>query len=84
MCKSWLRSKTIVINVLAAVLAALEAQWHLLSPHLPEGWQSLALLGLALTNAYLRAITFQPVSWSRDSGRHDAPTGYDDTGSYRP
>jgi hypothetical protein len=64
--KWYLRSKTLHVNALAAVLAALEAQWQLLSPYMPEHWHAWALVGLAMVNAYLRVITTQPVSWRRD------------------
>lgn len=66
----WLpRSRTVRVNAIAAVLFALEAQWHVLSPYLPPNWHAWAALGLALVNAYLRTITTQPVRWQRDGDR---------------
>lgn len=68
-CKPWWRSRTFNVNALAAVLAALEAQFNLLSELLPHGWQPWAMLALALVNAYLRTVTTQPMVW-RGDGRY--------------
>jgi hypothetical protein len=70
-CKWLLYSRTFNVNVIAAVLLALEMQFGLLAPYLPERWHAFAALGLALVNAYLRVVTTQPVSLHREDVHYE-------------
>ncbi len=57
--KPWYQSKTLIVNMLAAALVALEAGTGMLQPHIPlDFWTSLAV-GLPIINAMLRVITTQ-------------------------
>ena len=55
--KPWYRSKTILLNALAAGLVALEAVSGLLQPHLPVNFYTIMAVGLPILNAMLRVIT---------------------------
>ena len=63
--KPFTQSKTLCLNLIAAALAVLEAQFHLLQPELSAsvfGWGSV---GLAAGNVILRAVTTQPLTLGR-------------------
>lgn len=55
--KPWYKSKTILLNALAAGLVALEAVSGLLQPHLPVNFYTAVAVGLPILNAMLRVIT---------------------------
>jgi hypothetical protein len=55
--KPWYRSKTIVVNAVAAGLVALEAVSGLLQPHLPVNFYTAVAIALPVINAMLRVIT---------------------------
>ena len=60
--KPWYLSKTIIFNVLVAVLLAVETVTGLLQPHLPANLYVIIAVGLPVINAALRVITSQAVS----------------------
>lgn len=57
MMKPWYQSKTIIVNVIAAGLAALEATTGLLQPYVPVNIYAAIAVGLPVVNAMLRVIT---------------------------
>jgi hypothetical protein len=59
--KRWYQSKTIVVNVVAAGLVALEAVFGLLQPHLPVNFYTALAVGLPIINAMLRVITSEAI-----------------------
>jgi hypothetical protein len=59
--KPWYKSKTIMVNALAAGLVALEAVSGLLQPHLPVNFYTAVAVGLPVINAVLRVITSEGV-----------------------
>jgi hypothetical protein len=66
--KPWYKSKIILVNAVAAALAALEASTGVLRPALGEGtFYMLIAVGLPVINAVLRTVTTQPL------GKPDAP-----------
>lgn len=60
--KPWYRSKTIIVNALAAALVALEAVSGLLQPYLPIDLYTAVAVGLPIVNAVLRVVTTEGVS----------------------
>jgi hypothetical protein len=60
--KPWYKSKTIVVNVVAAALVALEAVSGLLQPYLPVDLYTAVAVGLPVVNAMLRVITYEAVT----------------------
>ena len=60
--KPWWKSKTIRVNVLAAVLIALEAQFNVLQPFLPGNVYAWFTVALTAVNTALRIITVAPVT----------------------
>jgi hypothetical protein len=59
--KPWYRSKTILVNMTAAGLVALEAGFGLLQPHLPVNFYTALAVALPIINAILRVITTEGV-----------------------
>ena len=57
--KLWYRSKTLIVNAIAAALVALEATSGLLQPHLPVNFYLAVSVVLPMINAVLRVITTQ-------------------------
>lgn len=55
--KSWYRSKTLWVNLLVGVLAAVESQFNLLQPLLPVNFYAALAFALPVINAALRLIT---------------------------
>jgi len=60
--KPWWKSRTIRLNVIAAVLIAIEAQFSLLQPYLPGNVYAWFAVALTVLNAALRVITIAPIS----------------------
>ena len=60
-----LASRTLWLNLVAAALAVLEAQFHLLQPELSASVFVWGSVGLAASNVILRAVTTQPLSLSK-------------------
>jgi hypothetical protein len=60
--KPWWKSKTLLLNIVVALLATLEASFHLLQPVLTGALYGIPLLLLALINTVLRIVTVQPVT----------------------
>lgn len=60
-CKHWWHSRTILVNVLAAGLLALEASTGLLQPLLPVNLYTAIAVGLPVINAMLRIVTSQAI-----------------------
>lgn len=61
--KPWYLSKTLILNVLVAVLAMAETQLHSLQPLLPVNFYAMVAFGLPVFNAGLRLITTQALSF---------------------
>ena len=59
--KPWYKSKTLIVNAIAAALLALEASVGLIQPHLQSDFYAAFALGLAMVNAVLRVITSKPI-----------------------
>lgn len=59
--KPWYTSKTVIVNVVAAGLVALEASTGALQPHMPVDVYTAFAVGLPIVNAMLRVITTQGV-----------------------
>jgi hypothetical protein len=59
------KSKTIIVNTLAAVLVVLELKWSLLQPYLPVNFYVAMSVFLPIVNAVLRVITSQPITFTR-------------------
>lgn len=55
--KYWLRSKTIIFNVLVAVFAVLSEQSEALRPFLSGGGYVVLMLIVSAVNTYLRSVT---------------------------
>lgn len=58
--KYFLKSKTILVNALGAIVALVDA----VSPFLPPGTMAVAAPALAAINVLLRFLTTQPVTAS--------------------
>lgn len=61
--KPWWRSKTIIFNLFAAALVALESVSGLLQPHLPIDFYTAIAVGLPIVNAVLRVVTTQALAF---------------------
>lgn len=59
--KPWWKSKTMWLNLIAAALLALEAQFSLLQPYLPGNVYAYFAVGLTMGNALLRVVTVAPI-----------------------
>ena len=57
--KAWYKSKTLWVNLVAAMLMALEAGTGLLKPYMAEAFWVAMAVGLPVVNAVLRIITTQ-------------------------
>lgn len=57
--KAWYKSKTLWVNLVAAMLMALEAGTGLLKPYMAEAFWVAMAVGLPIVNAALRIITTQ-------------------------
>jgi hypothetical protein len=57
--KAWYKSKTLWVNLVAAVLMALEAGTGLLKPYMADTFWVIMAVGLPIVNAVLRIITTQ-------------------------
>lgn len=55
--KVWWKSKTLLVNAIAAMLVALEAGTGVLQPMLPVNLYTVLAVGLPIVNALLRVIT---------------------------
>lgn len=65
--KPWYKSKTIIINALAAALTALEASTGMLKPILGDSFYLIVAVGLPVVNAMLRTVTTQPLGKQSDA-----------------
>ena len=61
MKKPWYKSKTIILNAVAAGLVALEAGTGMMQPYLPANFYAIVAVGLPVLNAILRVITTQGI-----------------------
>lgn len=61
--KPWWQSKTLWLNLVAAVLIALELQFSVLQPLLPGNVYAWFSVALTMANAALRVITAVPVTF---------------------
>ena len=59
--KAWWKSKTLLVNIVVAVLATLEATTGLQQPYLPAHWYVAVAVGLPVVNVILRVITTQGI-----------------------
>lgn len=63
--KPWWQSRTLWLNLIAAVLIALEAQFSMLQPFLPGNVYAWVAVGLTAANAALRIITAAPIVFGK-------------------
>lgn len=56
-----MRSKTMLFNILVAVMGAGEAAFHFLQPHIPGDVYGWGMAVLTVGNAILRVVTTQPL-----------------------
>lgn len=68
MTKPWWKSKTLILNAVAAGLVMLEASTGLLQPLLPVNLYTAFAVALPVLNAMLRVVTKQALS----KGANDA------------
>ena len=61
MKKPWYKSKTLILNAVAAGLVALEAGTGMMQPYLPANFYAIVAVGLPVLNAILRVITTQGI-----------------------
>lgn len=61
-CKPWYRSKTVLLNAAALVLAIAEVNLGVLQPLLPVNVYALLAFLLPIANGLLRMVTNQPVA----------------------
>ena len=61
MKKPWYKSKTLILNAVAAGLVALEAGTGMMQPYLPANFYAIVAVGLPVLNAILRIITTQGI-----------------------
>jgi hypothetical protein len=61
--KPWWKSKTLWLNLIAAALIALEAEFSLLQPLLPGNVYAYFAVVLPVANALLRVITVAPIAF---------------------
>lgn len=59
------RSLTLWVNALAAIVTEAIASLPGLKEHLPPDYYAYAFYALALANVGLRALTTQPLRWTR-------------------
>ena len=55
--KAWWKSRTLLVNAVAAMLVALEAGTGILQPLMPVNLYTVLAVGLPIINALLRVIT---------------------------
>lgn len=60
--KPWWQSKTLIINLIAAALVALESGTGMLQPYLPMNFYTVIAVALPVVNAILRVVTTQGLS----------------------
>lgn len=60
--KPWYQSRTIMLNVAAALLVAIQALTGALQPLLPVDIYQTIATGLPVANAFLRLLTETPVT----------------------
>ena len=65
--KPWWRSKTIVFNLLSAMLISAETTFPTLKPFLGDVWYGVLFTIVCMINVVLRFITTQPVSGGSDA-----------------
>lgn len=61
--KPWWKSKTLWLNLISAVLIALESQFSMLQPYLPGSVYAWIATVLTVSNAVLRVITAAPLAF---------------------
>ena len=61
MKKPWYKSKTLILNAVAAGLVALEAGTGMMQPYLPANFYIIVAVGLPVLNAILRVVTTQGI-----------------------
>ena len=59
--KSFMMSKTILINVIILILALMETQWGVLQPYLPGNVYAYFAFALPIINGVLRLVTTTPI-----------------------
>ena len=57
--KPWWKSKTLIVNAVAAALVSLEAGTGMLQPYLPVNFYAVLAVALPIVNAILRVVTTQ-------------------------
>lgn len=62
--KQWWQSRTLWLNLIAAVLMALESHFDLLQPYLSGDVYAWFAVGLTVANAIMRVVTTQALAIS--------------------
>jgi hypothetical protein len=65
--KPWYQSRTLWLNVIVALFAALEANTGLLKPFLPDNFYALLAIALPVINVVLRTVTTQGLTLSNNA-----------------
>lgn len=60
--KKWYLSKTVILNLLIAVVGVLETQIQLLQPFVGQGGYAALLILIPIVNIVLRTITTQALT----------------------
>ncbi len=63
--KNWKQSKTIIFNILVAVLGAVELNYDFIKEQNPEYYMYIVIFVTAV-NIYLRTITTQPIKEKKE------------------
>jgi len=71
--KPWYKSKTILLNLAAGLLVAVEATTNALGDTIPQEALGLVAAGLAAANVVLRALSGQPISVKKPASRPPSP-----------
>lgn len=61
--KPWWQSKTIWLNLISALLIALELKFDLLQPLLPSNVYAWLAVAITVANGVLRVVTSAPVAF---------------------
>ena len=69
--KPWWHSKTLIVNLIAAALIALEAQFTLLQPYLPGNVYAWFAVAMTVANSVLRVVTSAPIAFGMTGGGND-------------
>lgn len=58
--KKWYKSKTIIFNMLIAIITAIEINYEFIKEHNPDYYMYVVII-ISIVNFYLRTITEKPI-----------------------